>query len=273
MKKFILFLAGLMAFAICSMAQIQNHEKSGMSDTLMFEDWSSGSFATNQWMVDSSITVGWKMSTIYGNPTPSATIELSQFTNLSTGLTSRFIPGTNNYTELRYDVYFTDSSLVYAQMATEIYDGTVWHNIDVLDCTEGPFPWTARILNISDFCHNNFKIRFRFYTEGDYRARLNIDNILIGSFPLGIKEQETSDFMIRPNPAHSSIELILKNLENQKAQISILDLTGKAVYSEDFLPGSKEFVHKVNIENLRKGIYFCKIRSNQQELIRKLVVQ
>jgi hypothetical protein len=255
------------------MAQFQDGNKPMFSDTLFFEDWSSGSFATNQWQVDSSGLLVWRITNVTGNPAPSAIIDQSSILSASLSMTSKQIPGTNHYTELSYDIYFSDSSNVNAELAAELYDGNVWHSMDIIDLSGGSFPWTTRILNISDYCHNNFKIRFRFFSESFLSAQLNIDNIIVGSFPLGITEHQVADFIIKPNPAKSSFDLVLNNFENQKTQIIISDLTGKVKYVEEFIPGSKDYIKNLNINTLVKGIYLCEIKSNEKNLIRKVIIE
>ncbi len=273
MKKSILLLTHLLVFTFYTSAQFQNENKPMFSDTLLFEDWSSGGFATNQWQVDSSGLLAWRITNVTGNPAPSAICDQSSIVTYSLSMTSKQIPGTNNYTELRYDIYFSDSSNSIAEFSAELYDGNYWHAIDIIDCSGGSFPWTTRVLNISDYCHNNFKIRFRFFGESFLSARLNIDNIIIGSFPLGITEHQNPDFIIKPNPANSSFDLVLKNFENLKTQIIILDVTGKVVFVEEFIPGTKEFIKKINSNCLSRGIYFCEIKSNKINLIRKVILE
>lgn len=272
MKKSILLLINLLVFAICTMAQFQNGKNPMMSDTLLFEDWSSGSFITNQWQLSTFDSSALTITNVDGNPPPSAKFILYEFFQVGS-MTSKEITGTNNYTELRYDIYLSDSSNSAVGFVAEIWDGVVWHSMDVVDGNGGSFPWTTRVVNISDYCHNNFKIRFRAYSNNLYSDHLDIDNIIVGSFPLGITEHQTADFIIKPNPAHSSIDLVLNNFENLNTKIIILDVTGKVVYDEEFIPGTIDYIKKVNINTLSKGIYFCEIKSIEKNLIRKLIIE
>jgi len=52
-----------------------------------------------------------------------------------------------------------------------------------------------------------------------------------------------------------------------------LDVTGKVAYDEEFIPQTKDFIKNVNINTLSKGIYFCKIKSTEKNLIRKVIIQ
>jgi hypothetical protein len=273
MKKYTLCLISLFAFGIYPMAQVQYQEKPMFSDTLLFEDWSSGSVDTNHWYYNPGDTVSLTVSNVEGNPPPSAQGACRLGVGFVFSLTSKQLPGTSTYTELRYDFQFIFSNTEPVQFVAEIFDGNTWHTVDINE-SEIPLPWTSRIVNISEYCHNNFNIRFRgisgWCSGSDH---LNIDNILVGSSPLGIAEHQNTDFIIKPNPAHSSLDLVLKNFENQKTRMILLDVTGKSVYEEEFIPGMKEYLKKVNIDNLSQGIYFCEIKSNQKNLIRKVIVE
>jgi hypothetical protein len=273
MKKIILFLASLLVFATCAMSQFQHDLKPMFADTLLFEDWSSGSVDTNRWYYPPWDTVSLTVSTVEGNPPPSAQGACRLGIGFDFSLTSKQLLGTGMYTELRYDFQFIFSNNEPVQFVAEIFDGNTWHPVDINE-SEVPLPWTSRIVDISEYCHNNFNIRFRGISGlCSVSDHLNIDNILVSSSPLGIPEHQNADLIIKPNPAHSSLDLVLKNFENQKTQMILLDVTGKAVYEEEFIPGTKEYLKKVNIDNLSQGIYFCEIKSNQKKLIRKVIVE
>jgi Secretion system C-terminal sorting domain len=271
MKKYTLSLIGFFAFAISTLAQFQDENKPMISDTLFFEDWSSGSFATNQWIVNPSDPYILKVTNLEGNPAPSAEFSLYEFITCS--ITSKEIAGTNKYIELRYDISVSPSSYATFFSSAEIYDGNNWHSMDVVEGNGDSIPWSTRVVNISEYCQNNFKLRFRSVGQDIPSGHLNIDNIIVGSFPLGIAEYQNADFIIKPNPAKSSFDLVLKNLENLNTQIIILDMTGKVVYDEEFIPGTKDYIKKVNINTLSKGIYFCEIKSNEKNLIRKVIIE
>ena len=267
MKKFILCLTNLLVFAFFTMAQFHNETKSLFSDTLFYENWSSGGFTYNQWQLTDSVAL--TITNNYGNPVPSVNFNLFY---LESSIMSKEIQGTNNYTELRYDVYLSDSSNGQMQLATELWKDTAWVFIDSFD-GEGSLPWTTRIVNISDYCQNNFRIRFREYGVVNFSGHLNIDNIIVGSYPLGITENQNTDLIIKPNPASSNLDLILKNFENLNTRIIILDVTGKVVYEEEFIPVTNDYIKNINVDNLSKGIYFCELRSNEKNLIRKVIIE
>jgi hypothetical protein len=268
MKKFILCLTNLLIFTSLALSQFHNETKPMYSDTLFYENWSSGSFNTNQWQLFDSVAL--TIPNNFGNPAPSVNFNLFY---PQAYITSKEIPGTNNYTELRYDYYVSDSSDKFWTLAVWILNDSLWHTMDYIADNGGSMPWTTRVVNISDYCHNNFRIRFIEFSEAFDTAHLNIDNIIIGSFPLGISENQNADLIINPNPASYSLDLILKNFENLNTQIIILDVTGKVVYEEKFIPATADYIKNINVDNLSKGIYFCELRSNEKNLIRKVIIE
>lgn len=271
MKNTILVFICLLASVMSSMAQFRDENKPTFSDTLFFEDWSGGSFTTNQWIVNPVDPYILKVTTFEGNPAPSAEFSLYEFVTCS--ITSKEIAGTNKYTELRYDISVSPGSNATYFSSAEIYDGTSWHTLDVVNGTGDSIPWNTRVINISDYCQNNFKLRFHTIGQDIQSGHLNIDNIIIGSFPLGIAEQRVADFTVKPNPATTSFDLVLDNFGNQKSRLIICDMTGKVVFEENILPGTNQYIKKINTETFPRGIYFCELKSGNVKLIRKVILE
>lgn len=92
---------------------------------------------------------------------------------------------------------------------------------------------------------------------------------LLDEVPLNIIENIDLNFQI--NYINTSNKLFLKNLPNFYNEIEINDLLGKRVYSE--LKNNNLTLDKeINII-LQNGIYFCKIKTNNQDLIQKFQVR
>lgn len=74
---------------------------------------------------------------------------------------------------------------------------------------------------------------------------------------------------IYPNPAYDYVNIEFKEVENELANVSIYDIAGKKLLSEDFYV--IESPKKIDINSLPVGIYTLKIRSNSFERIQKLI--
>jgi hypothetical protein len=270
MKTFILCLTNLLLFAFFTMAQLHNETKPMYSDTLFYENWSGGNFTTNQWTLPTCDTIAhiasWSITTVFGNPSPSANFHEAATVNCLLPLTSKEINGTNNYTELRYDIYLCDSSNSNVQFAVDLYVGNVWLVMDSFDGNGGSFPWTTRVVNISDYCQNNFYFRFRPIGDFINDNHLNIDNIIIGSFFLGITEHRNADFIIKPNPATNEIT-IETSTTPAISQVSIMNLNGQEVLTSQIT----EPKTVIDISNLPSGVYFVRLTNDKTVEVGKII--
>lgn len=150
----------------------------------LIEDWSSGSFATNDWTFDPAQS-NWVINTSHGNPAPSAAFNWSpSITNYSFALVSPMLNATaitDNVT-LKYDIELNNySTSTLEGMAVEVYDGTTWQLVADYPNTNGSFSWLSESQNITAFAGgHNFSVRFRAYGEDSFNINYwYIDNIKI----------------------------------------------------------------------------------------------
>jgi hypothetical protein len=77
---------------------------------------------------------------------------------------------------------------------------------------------------------------------------------------------------LHPNPAKDVFYLSFKEANVASAELTILTLDGRAVYTEN-LGSVKEISKEFTISNLAKGIYFVKINFGETTSFKKLVIQ
>ena len=125
------------------------------SELIFSEDWSSASFATNGWTAAQGSN--WIISTISGNPAPSAMFGNSpQLTDYSETLTSPVIaPRYAPRLYLSYDIYLDNfGTTTVNQMAVEVWDGNAWIQLKNYSNSGGFYPMDRRrIRYISLFGH------------------------------------------------------------------------------------------------------------------------
>ena len=80
---------------------------------------------------------------------------------------------------------------------------------------------------------------------------LQIDNVKIEE-TVGIGENTADRVTVYPNPAKENIQFIL----DQKAVVSVIDLTGRTIISEQFNAG----LSNINVSNLANGLYVINFR-------------
>jgi len=108
------------------------------------------------------------------------------------------------------------------------------------------------------------------YNEGTYTFQL-LGN---GNVTTGINENKTtSDFVVYPNPANQEIALEWNSINEQQVEISIYDLQGKLhmqPVNKKSVVGAQKLV--IPTSNLTDGVYFIKIKSDNQISQIKIIV-
>ncbi len=127
------------------------------------ENFSSGSFATNQWVVSGG--TNWSVSAGTGNPAPSAFFNWTPTqSNYNQYVTSKSLAGLHApQMKLKYDIFLDNyGSTNLNTMAVELWNGTTWTVLKTYDNSSGVnIPWTSETLDISSQTHNPaFKVRF-----------------------------------------------------------------------------------------------------------------
>jgi hypothetical protein len=94
------------------------------------------------------------------------------------------------------------------------------------------------------------------------------------TFPDGIGENASTPFgfTLSPNPSNGIFTMTLTGLQNSEGIITISDLTGRSVYSEQGLSGNN-VTREINLSEFPKGTYIVKVSTDQQIVTRKLVLQ
>lgn len=89
-----------------------------------------------------------------------------------------------------------------------------------------------------------------------------------GGFPSSTEEIENKNiFNAYPNPFNNYLNVELKP---EYKEIEICDLNGLTVYSQHLKQNNNQIL-KIELNNLNSGIYFLKIKTNDNYLIRKLI--
>ena len=83
----------------------------------------------------------------------------------------------------------------------------------------------------------------------------------------GCEEFGVNSFEIYPNPATSVV--YVKSSNNNAAQVSIIDLTGRCVKSVE----TTDNVTKISTDDINKGVYFIMIQQDDNKVVEKLIVK
>ncbi len=99
-------------------------------------------------------------------------------------------------------------------------------------------------------------------------AYFAIDNVVTSDGVVDVENVDAKSlFEIYPNPA--SEFFVLNNLENEKAQVFIFDMTGRLVFNNVIT----EFQNEVNIQNFARGTYMVKVHTETKVASQLLIKQ
>ena len=85
---------------------------------------------------------------------------------------------------------------------------------------------------------------------------------------------KNNSWIIYPNPFDHELTINFPKVDNPIQSVQILDLNGKVVYQEvDINPLNQQFQRKIEVFNLYKGIYFCRIKTNTEVHLKKILKQ
>ncbi|MDA3866985.1 MAG: T9SS type A sorting domain-containing protein, partial [Salinivirgaceae bacterium] len=101
-------------------------------------------------------------------------------------------------------------------------------------------------------------------------AAAPVDQTLTVTQATGIKETELAKFNMYPNPATDILTIDIENISySENIEISIIDLNGKIVYSENIENSNC----KINISDYTAGLYFVELKTPGNIHKRKLIIE
>ncbi|MDR6302239.1 T9SS type A sorting domain-containing protein [Mesonia maritima] len=105
-------------------------------------------------------------------------------------------------------------------------------------------------------------------TDDDTNSN-NVPDYLEQSVALSTGNFETIDFSIYPNPAQDNITIQLNNTEVEKMQL--FNMNGKLIKEFSFQNASRK--QEVSISEFSTGVYFLKISTKKESIIKKLSIK
>jgi hypothetical protein len=100
--------------------------------------------------------------------------------------------------------------------------------------------------------------------------------ISYASSNVGINEAEKntlSNLSIYPNPASKQLNLAFVAQNSSSVSISLTNVAGLKVYNETFSNHSETYNQTIDVSSFPKGMYFIDIRSENGNVIRKIVIE
>lgn len=133
----------------------------------------------------------------------------------------------------------------------------------------------VRVDDLSPFIESNFaqdsldlgqELAFikgiMFYSFGNWKLLPRDKNDIAGyntKYPESVNEINNQiELNVFPNPASNNLNISFKNESQNIAQLRVVDMTGKTIYSENVSDGQAQ----INISNLTPGVYYLRISTN-----------
>lgn len=114
------------------------------------------------------------------------------------------------------------------------------------------------------------RIRIHFVTD-NYIEKTGFE--LTYEIATGVKENGITDLNIFPNPASSTLNVLLTTEEAGQLTFRISDMTGRTISTESVENFGGEMQHSLNVSNLSKGLYLLSIEGNKGTSVHKFIVE
>jgi len=107
---------------------------------------------------------------------------------------------------------------------------------------------------------------------GNATGKVVFDKLKLRSNNVSIKQEQLGVFNIFPNPANGQLFISLENSKVSKAIVEVTDLTGKMIVNQNIQVIPDFGAYELPIKNLKSGIYLVSVKSGDNILTQKLVV-
>ena len=84
---------------------------------------------------------------------------------------------------------------------------------------------------------------------------------------------QVSGITLYPNPSNGSVTVVVPIQFSSKGTISIVDVNGRLVYTDDISLEKGTFNYNLDASNLSNGIYTMRIQSDQEQFIERMIIQ
>ena len=220
-----------------------------------------------------------------GSTTPTITLTA----NPAFGPGNTYIPGTiytisysvAGYPNFGFDLEINNGNTSTATTLGTLSKGTntkissqeVIHSSPIPTGSSATFNWTAPNNGTAYLYSTALGVNGTGSTSGDKQA---FYNLVLTPEPLGIEETilNLNDIKLFPNPAKETTTLDYYLNKDSHVTINITDLNGKVVstqINEEATEGS--YSKKLELIELNSGTYFVKIKTDDNSVTKKLIVQ
>jgi alpha-glucosidase (family GH31 glycosyl hydrolase) len=118
------------------------------------------------------------------------------------------------------------------------------------------------------------QIRFKFIWDGSIQHIVIKKGISKVNPPTSLANNEIkSGMMVYPNPAKDIVHITAASKYNEQGVMSIINLSGKELQSENIILQQGLNAFKMHIEKLSRGIYLLRINTEKQQITERIIIQ
>ena len=147
--------------------------------------------------------------------------------------------------------------------------------VDFTDMSSGATSWlwdfgdgsTSTLQNANYTYMDNGTYNVQLYIENSTQSWDTINQKVSVTF-LAIAEIETTNFYAYPNPSNGLVTLYFDDFLHQ-GTLQIFNMNGQLIFEKDNIYADQVFLDLSGLEN---GIYFCKLATENQKQMRRIII-
>ena len=89
---------------------------------------------------------------------------------------------------------------------------------------------------------------------------------------IGENKENDQNVILQPNPAKHSVTIIITGLENSSALLTMMDIKGQTLFTEDVMASVTSVTKRLDLEGYPSGVYFIKLRTDKKVVTKRLII-
>ena len=139
------------------------------------------------------------------------------------------------------------------------------------DYVEAPIEWTQYTYDLSAYDNDDVYVAIQCVSNDAFAFMIDDIEILTeGNSTIGESHNNPNNISIFPNPTSSIIYIDLGNLDIEKAQIRLMNVSGQII---DVKAETHNNLISLDMSNLSEGLYFIEVSSKKGKSIHKISIK
>jgi hypothetical protein len=127
-------------------------------------------------------------------------------------------------------------------------------------------------ININDDCPSDTTIPVKVEILSDYYTFWTDTIPFLVHGPSNMKEMNTLQARVYPNPAEDRINIEIDNSGSQETVVELVTVTGTVIYHREYRNSQDHFAGQIDVSDYARGMYFVRIRQGSGMYNEKIVL-